>query len=623
MIVTDAGTARGSTLRPLFQGWLLSLAIVAFGSSSAAFAQRPAMPRTASLADLSSSSAARADVSAPGTLPRVLGAGDEILYRRIATAQEAGDWPLADRLILGLTDRRLLGHVLADRYLDKRYATTYPDAKGWLALYSDLPQAAQIYRLALKRKPNGTDRALKRPLAAEPITGVGDDEVAWRDRPTPINEAALDPGLKRELVRAHAMMDHGDLDAARLMLDGLTTRTAEEQRAIDAARGDLAQAYAIVGKDAATFAVGMAALRSSADLPSGPWWAALAAWRMGRKADAQKLFEAVATAPASSSWRATAASFWAARAAMARKDVAREQEWLSRAAQNPYSFYGLIARQRLGWPINFDWSLPELHDRDLATLERYPGVLRALALVQLGELDLAEDELRQTYSRLPSALIPNLMTVAERGGMPGLAYRLGAQLLRTRGVRYDAALYPIPPWRPPAGFALNPALLYAIARQESHFDPDATSPKGAAGLMQLMPATAADMGARLHAKRPTPEVYEPSINIGLAQRLIDQLLGSDGIRSSLVHMAVAYNAGPGTLQRWQERFGDTKDPLLFLESLPSTDVRVYTARVLTNFWIYQIRLSQRAESLEQLAAGSWPIYTPDPNVRVAERRDGN
>ena len=73
-------------------------------------------------------------------------------------------------------------------------------------------------------------------------------------------------------------------------------------------------------------------------------------------------------------------------------------------------------------------------------------------------------------------------------------------------------------------------------------------------------------------------------------------------------MAAAYNAGPGPMLRWQARPEYRDDPLLFLESLPSRETRVFVQRVLTNYWVYRMRLGQATPDLDRLASGRWPVY---------------
>ncbi|MEL0110223.1 MAG: hypothetical protein VW835_00685, partial [Rickettsiales bacterium] len=71
----------------------------------------------------------------------------------------------------------------------------------------------------------------------------------------------------------------------------------------------------------------------------------------------------------------------------------------------------------------------------------------------------------------------------------------------------------------------------------------------------------------------------------------------------------AYNGGPGNLKKWRRNSEYQNDPLLFIESIPSRETRVFVERVLTNLWIYRFRLGQPAPSLDAVAAGTWPRYS--------------
>lgn len=90
--------------------------------------------------------------------------------------------------------------------------------------------------------------------------------------------------------------------------------------------------------------------------------------------------------------------------------------------------------------------------------------------------------------------------------------------------------------------ALNPALLAAVARAESAFDPRAVSHKGAQGLMQLMPATAQRFGLR------GQQVFEPEKNLDAGARYLSWL--NERFDGDLARVLAAYNAGEGTVQRY-------------------------------------------------------------------------
>jgi soluble lytic murein transglycosylase-like protein len=152
-------------------------------------------------------------------------------------------------------------------------------------------------------------------------------------------------------------------------------------------------------------------------------------------------------------------------------------------------------------------------------------------------------------------------------------------------------------------------LIFAFMRQESSFDPLAKSPDGARGLMQLMPRTAAALDRNREFKgRQRAELYDPTLNMSLGQRYLSQLLRSKRVGNDVLRLAAAYNAGPGNLGRWERRMDYGHDPLMFIETLPTLETRLFVERVLTNLWIYRQRFGQATPTLHALASGRWPAY---------------
>jgi soluble lytic murein transglycosylase-like protein len=96
--------------------------------------------------------------------------------------------------------------------------------------------------------------------------------------------------------------------------------------------------------------------------------------------------------------------------------------------------------------------------------------------------------------------------------------------------------------------------------------------------------------------------------LALGQEYLGELRGHEQIKDNLILLAAAYNSGPGAMLRWRARPEYRDDPLLFLESLPSRETRVFVERVLTNYWVYRLRLGQATPDLDRLAGGLWPVY---------------
>jgi len=202
-----------------------------------------------------------------------------------------------------------------------------------------------------------------------------------------------------------------------------------------------------------------------------------------------------------------------------------------------------------------------------------------------------------------------LIALATSLDLPAAQMRLAQSLRSSRGQQHLSALYPLPSWRPADGYKVDRALIYAIIRAESAFDPGALSHAGARGLMQVMPATAVYIASRAALEVPRKdELFEPETSIRFGQAYLAHLLQRPPIDGNLILLAAAYNAGPGNVARWQERPGLAHDPLLFLEAIPIRETRDYVKKVLTNLWSYRARLGQPQPSLEALARNEWPGY---------------
>jgi soluble lytic murein transglycosylase-like protein len=169
--------------------------------------------------------------------------------------------------------------------------------------------------------------------------------------------------------------------------------------------------------------------------------------------------------------------------------------------------------------------------------------------------------------------------------------------------------YPTPFWQPKNGFTLEPELIYAFAHQESMFNENAKSPKGAMGLMQVMPSTAKFITTNKQVKRNNANILKiPEINLEVGQEYIEYLLKLKSVDNNLIYLTAAYNGGPGNLQKWQEKTNHLDDPLFFMESIPSRETRWFIEKVLTKYWIYQNKKGIESKSLRLLANGKEPIY---------------
>ena len=555
-------------------------------------------------------------------MPRPLSDEDAGLYREIFNVQERGDWKKADHLIRKLTDRMLIGDVLAQRYLHPtKYRTSYKELKAWLAKYADLPDAARLYKIAIRRKPaNWT--APKKPVRGY-ITGASYDVTSISSPPRKKLSRAdrRQAGALKRKIRG--LLNNGWTKAVKKLIATKRVHRLFSKFEMDQAKARLAAGYFAAGRDQwAVKWAGEAAARSGSWLPEANWTAGLASWRLGRRDAAARYFEAASTVSGASSWVTSAAAFWAARAFLMGGHAERVNPLLSRAAAYPRTFYGLLARRILGIPNKFDWKIPAVMNVAFGNLLASKAGRRALGLAQIGQQRRAERELRGLAGRSGPEMTHDILALAGTANMPALAVRLNG-LLYPGGGGFDGAAYPLGNWQPADGYHVDKALIFALIRQESAFNPNAKSWAGARGLMQLMPRTASFVAhdRRFHRGTATRKtLFDPEINLKLGQKYIEILLNDSRINGDLFLLAAAWNGGPGNLNKWRRNTDHMNDPLFFIESLPSRETRIFIERVLANLWIYRDRLGQPSPSLDNIAAGKWPAYVALDNEpqQVAE-----
>lgn len=555
------------------------------------------------------------EADAQSSLPQVLSSADAELYRQVFALQSDGKIGKADQLIARIEDQTLMGHVLAQRYLHPTaYTSKYSELKAWLSLYADHPEAQRIYELALKKQPKGAtspDAPIVSPFSLtafkvpriEPYQTSRERSAATRKRVAELRKKIW--GLARDDAPSQAQK----------LVESAEVQSLFDEVEIDLAYARIAQAWYFEAEDAKALALAERAAARSGDLvPDAHWYAGLAAWRLGAFAEAAAHFEAVAQSGRVNGWLASAGAYWAARSHLRLQDPAQMSQWLSLAAEYPRTFYGLLARDALGIKTEFDFRRFRLTEAGVRQLKASPTGARALALLQVGEQVLAEQELL-LLDTWDSGDVPEvLLALADQANMAEFAFRLANRLADAqgrsgRGVPLLAALYPVPNWEPPGGFIVDRALVYALIRQESAFNPDATSRSGARGLMQIMPATASYVAGDPALKgKGRDQLYDPSVNLRLGQEYILHLMSLSEVGNDLFRLCAAYNGGPGNLIRWSAKASFAGDPLLFIESLPASETRDYIERVLANLWLYQARLGEGSPALSQIANGDWPSY---------------
>ncbi len=346
---------------------------------------------------------------------------------------------------------------------------------------------------------------------------------------------------------------------------------------------------------------------------SEEWKEGLAAWQAGNFTKAAAIFSRLADSTANPPNKARYA-YWAARAYLRGESPTKVSAYLRVAAKQPLTFYGQIARRALGVEEDVIWKQPRIDNDSIDRLLKTGAGKRGLSLIQIGEKAIAEKEFisleRESVGKMELALLA-LSRIARMPALEAQATMLDSG--DDNSARALAALYPMPDYKLRHNIAIDRALVFAVIRIESRFNPSARNKSGALGLMQMLPST-----ARLLGYEPSA-LKDPRIAIEAGQKYIGELFGVKVVNRDLLLMLAAYNAGPGNLAKWKEKAAASDDALLFLETMPSAETRSFVRRAMAAYWIYQQRMSQETPTLTALSNGGWPRYLAQGALATAQQ----
>ncbi len=534
---------------------------------------------------------------------------DVVLYKKAFRAIDAADFKRVNDLTSSLGNNIILGHVLAEKYLHKDYKSSFAELKEWLELYADLPQAVRIYNLAVKKGKASELTSPRKMSECSRVSGWKDEDLKHLSA-ADINYLAVQVGKFRKALRS------GKTKAARLVLEQKKFRQKAPDKYWDELAASLAMKYLVDNQNQMAWEWGV---RASRRKTSGvaPWVAGLSAWRMKNYKNAATYFSRLAQSGNSDDWLVSAGGYWAYRAYSRAGQTTKAKQMLKTAAQYRHTFYGILASYKSGQPLTYHWDavayLNNFNSIDyIYELLGSPSIRRAVLLLHAKRKDLAEQELRHGYYEMSDKQKEATLYIANQYQMHALAIRVCGDLSRPQeDVSYDGVAYPIPSWIPDKNWQVDKALVLALIRQESGFKPEAKSPAGARGLMQLMPNTAYHITKDISLKHDSQKLLKPEISIELGQRYVNYLLNKPFINGNLFYMMAAYNGGPSNLIRWEKTANYNNDPLLFIEVIPSAETRIYIERVMANYWIYNMRFDLPNPTLQQVAEGNWPILEKD------------
>ncbi|MDX2224137.1 MAG: transglycosylase SLT domain-containing protein [Rhodospirillaceae bacterium] len=461
------------------------------------------------------------------------------------------------------------------------YAEKRAEAERFLARVDKDAAAVAKVRIALMGSAGNVDRMIAQlPTQLRDDPGIVYDRIKWRRRKDREDDArALLPAFKDSYPRPDLWWKEREILARDLM---------EKNRP--------QEAYTIVKNHGALDAVSLA----DAEWLAG--WIALRFLNDGEAAlvHFEKVYDTVQLGA-----NLARSAYWVGRAAehLGRPDIA--DEWYRRAATHITSFYGQLAAARLKTPpvptLPVD-PAPSTEERAKFEAARLTQAVRALA--DLGSTPYLRPFLLALAASSDFAVDRAMAAeLAARLGRPDIGVWISRQAARDR-IPVVTHGYPVPAVNVPT--APEKALVLAVIRQESNFDPAAESSAGALGLMQLMPATARAVSGALGQRYSREQLTDdPAYNMRLGSTYLNALVNEfDG---SYVLAIAGYNAGPARSRQWIKRFGDPRDVKVdavdWIEQIPFNETRNYVQRVLENMMVYRAVLANSpavGQELEQV-----------------------
>lgn len=376
-------------------------------------------------------------------------------------------------------------------------------------------------------------------------------------------------------------------------------RRLQSRSALDL--GDARSAYAI----AAGHAAEGEGKYAEAEFHAG--WYALRFLNDPRRAEPHfRNIDKVATLPITIS----RAAYWQGRTAEALGQKSAADRQYRRAAAYSTAYYGQLARERLGirGPAVGNPGRPTRNDQRAFDSNELVQAIHRIA--KAGRINDASQLFRELGLSLQSSgEIALAVALAEKHGKHQFALMVG-KLAAKENNDFAALAFPTSaiPKKTRIGKGVEKPVVYAIARQESAFNPAAVSHAGARGLLQLMPATAkrtARNAGMTYSKSKLTR--DPAYNATLGAAHLGELV--DEFNGSYIMTFAAYNAGSSRVVQWIKRFGDPRSPKVdaidWIERIPFTETRNYVQRITENLQVYRARLNgERLNIVRDITRGN-------------------
>lgn len=474
-------------------------------------------------------------------------------------------------------------------------------------------------RLALEAGNPGVARSVAQtlPESQRPAAALFDRATST---PARVLQAGLDPARRGDREIALYALDRlarsDSVQAARALADWSARFTDAERSAAWARLGVWAARRHEAAAPAWFARAGVAGTTDS----QREWWVR-AALRAGDWTTVGRVIDSMGEPQRTQAvWR-----YWRARAALATGMRGTAMPLLLGLSRE-HHYYGQLAQEELG-PV---MAAPAINIKTsgaaIDAVGREPGIARAMAFYELGLRSDANAEWNWTIRNFSDNQLLAAAELARRAEWYDRAIHTAE---RTREL-HDFELRFLAPYRELAqqaarDNALDEAWVFGLMRQESRFVNVARSSVGAAGLMQIMPATARWIAGKLGIREYRPaDIQDPATNIRFGAYYLGHVQAT--LDGSPVLATAAYNAGPSRAQRWRD--SRPMEAAVYIESIPFAETRDYVKKVMSNAMYYAVRFGQPSVLLkdrlgEVPARASAAPTAPDPAISLEPGPDAD
>ncbi|MBR3510839.1 MAG: transglycosylase SLT domain-containing protein [Alphaproteobacteria bacterium] len=436
---------------------------------------------------------------------QVLTDEDAAIYAQIFMLQDKEKIETATRLENKLTDKFLMNEVLYQRFISKTYHTRGAELKSWMDKYYDMPGAERLSKMAKIKQAT-----VRKAVVPSIITGTDHIETAQSENWT---AKTYNSSVTKQIDKFKKAIRSGSSKTARNILETKSFKNKISEADYGRLSGRLSFLYYTNGEYELSKKWGFVA--SDAKSEYGLWTMGLLYFKEQKYKESQKYFTEILKLNHINNARKTEAAFWAGRVFDLMGNSKSAKEYWKIAAAYPMSFYGALAATMLGDTPEYEFFDQDCSDEDIIELQQNKYGKKALALIQVGRKDRAEQYLKYLVTAKSSdKMLHAVNAVSSLYGLPSVSI-LVSGVMRDRGVLeinddiIYSAQYPLPDWEPLGGWSIDRALLLAITKQESGFKPNAKSNAGANGLMQIMPGTAKRVARKNDVKMSDIDMSNP------------------------------------------------------------------------------------------------------------------